>query len=121
MNCSPSLAASASADLTKSIKPDRHPLRTSETKWSKIIFGLPSTPVGATQRFPSTYATSLLISNGAVERRCNSNGTASLENINCLCSTEPAAIFDRTQAASYISDYDFVSIKKSVFKVMSKP
>lgn len=34
MNCKPSLAASMSADLTKSMKPERHPLPTRETKCS---------------------------------------------------------------------------------------
>lgn len=107
MNCSPSLAASVSAELTRSMKPGRHPLPTSETKCSSIRVGFPSPSVGAigeTQRLPSTYATSFRMSNGAVDRRRISNGTASLEYINCLCSIEPAAILDRTQAASYIND-----------------
>lgn len=100
MNCKPSLAASMSADLTKSMKPGRHPLPTRETKCCSINFGFPSPSVGETQRLPKTYATSFFMSNGAVERRCSSNARASLECINCLCSTEPAAILDSTQAAS---------------------
>lgn len=103
MNWSPTLADSVSADLTKSINPGRHPLPTSETKCSRIRFGFPSPSVWATQRFPSTYATSFLMSNGAVERSRNSSSTASLLYINCLCSTEPAAILDSTHAASYIN------------------
>lgn len=102
MNWSPNLAASISADLTKSIKPGRQPLPTSETKCSRIKRGRSEPSAGATHRLPRTYATSFLMSNGAFERRPNSNDTASLEYINCLCSTDPAAILDSTQAASYI-------------------
>ena len=40
------------------------------------------------------------MSNGAVVKRCSNEETASLENINCLCSIDPAAILDSTQEAS---------------------
>lgn len=100
MNCRPSLAASISADLTKSTKPPRHPLPTTETKCSTISTGLPDPSEGETHRLPRTYATSFLMSNGAVDSKRISTETASLECISFLCSTEPAATFDSTQADS---------------------
>lgn len=100
-NWRPSLAAWISADLTKFIKPGRQPWLTSETKWSSIMFGSLEPSAGETQRLPRVYATSFLMSNGAVDSKCINKGMASLEKINFLWSMDPAAILDRTHAASY--------------------